>query len=444
MDMQSRIFLWKYNLLKPGSLKYYHELMANERKSPDELAELQWRKTFALIEHAVAHSRFYRKRLADIGAEVGDFRDPASFDAFPVLTRDDLQQHFDDILCDDTKRSQLNLSSTGGSSGKPVAVLIPRAFPRAALGWRMYSWWGLEPAVNWGRTYRETALSWRSRLRQFVIDFPARTVLLNASSFTEDDMAVFVRRFNRLRPPLLQGYVGAIDTLAEYVLSHHIEIHRPRAVWVTSAPLTAVQRGRIERAFQAEVFDQYGCCEVFWLAAECRAHRGLHVFQDARRIDFLDAGHRQVPTGQYGEIAITDLENHAFPIIRYLNGDHGRALAERCSCGCNLQLMDHVAGRISETIKLPSGRILNGEFITTLFDEDYQAVKRFHVHQNKDYSIDIQVVPNCPAEEMDKLLQKVVAKLRDNTGNEIPVRAAQVAEINLIRGKLRFITSDIK
>ena len=444
MDMLSRIFLWKYNLLKPGSLKYYHQLMENEKKSPDELNDLQWHKTFSLIKHAAAHSRFYKKRLADIGADVNDFKDPDHFDSFPVLTRNDLQQHFDDIVCDDTKPSQLDLSSTGGSSGKPVAVLIPRAFPRAALGWRMYSWWGLGPGVNWGRTYRETALSWKSRLYQFVIDFPAKTVLLNASSFTEDDMAMFVRRFNRLRPPLLQGYVGAIDTLAEYIISHNVEIHTPRAVWVTSAPLNAVQRSRIEQAFRSQVFDQYGCCEVFWLAAECRAHSGLHIFQDARRVDFLSPDRRSVPTGQYGEIAITDLENYAFPIIRYLNGDHGRALASRCSCGCNLPLMDHVSGRISETIKLPSGRILNGEFVTTLFDEDYHAVKRFHVHQNSDYSIDIKVVPNCPKEEMDELLRKVVAKLRDNTGNEIPVRAAQVAEINLIKGKLRFITSDIK
>jgi len=444
MSFKDYIYLHKYNLLKPGSLKYYGQLLDNQKKSRDELDDLQWKKTLLLMQHAAKHSPFYRKRFKEIGADINDFKTPEDFDSFPVLTRNDLQESFRDILCDNVRKSDLVLSSTGGSSGQPVAVYMPRSFPRAALGWRMYTWWGISPSANWGRTYRETSINWKKSFIQHVIDFPIKTILLNASSFTENDILHFIERFNRVCPPLLQGYVGAIDTLADYVLSHHIRIHQPKAVWVTSAPVSKIQRNKIEQAFQTQVFDQYGCCEVFWLAAECSAHSGLHMFYDARRIDFLDQQNHAVPTGDYGSIAITDLTNYAFPIIRYLNGDTGRALKEQCGCGCNLPLMDHVKGRISDTIKLPSGRLLNGEFVTTLFDNDYKSVKRFHVHQNADYSIRIEVVSDSSSSEIEQLLNRVTTQLKTITSNEISISAKRVPEIKLIKDKLRFITSDIQ
>jgi len=444
MTWKTWLYLHKYNLLKPGSIAYFKRLMAYEKMSRDELEDLHWKKVFSLIRHAVFYSKFYREKLKKIGANIEDFTTPEAFDAFPVLTRDELQEHFDEILCDNTSRSALNLSTTGGSSGQPAAVFMPKAFPRAALGWRMLSWWGLEPAVNWSRTYRNTAPGLKEKIIQGVVDFPIKTVLLNASSFTESDIVVFLDRFNKKKPPLLQGYVGAIDNVAEYILAHKLNVHKPEAVWVTSAPLSEIQRARIEKAFHSPVYDQYGCCEVFWLAAECQAHKGLHIFYDARRIDFLGDDLHSVQVGQLGKIAITDLENYSFPIIRYLNDDMGRLLTTRCGCGCSLPLMDHVRGRISDSIHLPSGRCLNGEFMTTLFDRHPDAIKRFHVHQNKDFSIVVKVVPNCCEELMKKILQEIVQDLKHNTFNEVEITTKIVLAIDLIKGKLRFVTSDCK
>jgi len=76
------------------------------------------------------------------------------------------------------------------------------------------------------------------------------------------------------------------DNVAEYILANRIHIHSLRAVWVTSIPLSLIQLKRLEKAFNAPVYDQYGGCEVFGLAAECKAHKGMHVFYDVQRIDF--------------------------------------------------------------------------------------------------------------------------------------------------------------
>lgn len=444
MHLKTWFYLQKYNILKPGAIHYYKTLCANENLSKEELDDLHWKKLFALIKYAGVHSPFYRNKLNAIGATVHDFLTRENYEHFPVLTREDLCNHFDEIKTDEVNRKELQLSTTGGSSGKPVSVLIPKRFPRAALGWRMYASWELELSVDWARTYRNTVLTLKDKILQRLIDFPIRTILLDATVFMECDIAAFLKKFNKRKPKLLQGYVGAIDNVAEYILSHNLSVVPPAAIWVTSAPLSNVQRTRIEKAFQAPVYDQYGCCEVYWLATECMAHEGLHILHDARRIEFLNQEYHSVGLGQSGDIAITDLENYAFPIIRYLNGDRGHLVSHSCSCGSPFPLMGHVEGRVSDTILLPSGRIINGEFLTTLFDKFPDAVKRFHVHQNKDYSLLIQVVPNSSEEKLYPILKDIVEQLRNKIKDEVNISVDLVSRIDLIKGKLRFITTDVK
>jgi len=103
--------------------------------------------------------------------------------------------------------------------------------------------------------------------------------------------------------------------------------------------------------------------------------------------------------------------------------------------------MDHVKGRISDTIYLPSGRHLGS--VTIIFDSFPDAVKRFQVHQNKDYSIVIQVVLNCSEKKLTEILAKVTVSFREKTFSKVHITTEVVQEITLIRGKLRFITSDL-
>lgn len=437
-------FFLRYDLLKPGSKQYYETLMRNQGLPPEEIEQTSWTHTRRLLEYAYRHVPYYRQRFDSLGLRPADITRPDHYVQVPPLTRADLVNHFSSLLSDEASLSEVRLSSTGGSTGQPVKVYLPKDSPRAALGWRMLQWWDLTPDGDWGRTYRDTRRSPRAKILKWITTWPTKEVFLNASAFGPEDIQRFVVQFNRLRPPLLQGYVGAMDALANYILDHGLEMHSPKAIWVTSAPITAVQQSHIETAFHAPVYDQYGCCEVYWLAAECSRRRGLHMFHDARRIEFLGENGCSQPVGEYGEIAVTDLMNYHFPLIRYLNGDRGRALTHTCDCGCHLPLMDKVKGRVSDTFKLPSGLYINGEFLTTLFDHQPDAVRQFQVHQNRDHSIDLLIVPSPQFKQLDQVLEGVIHRLTASVHAEVPIRLRKVEALPQKNGKLQFITSDVK
>ena len=434
-------FFWKYDLVKPGATACFAKMKADQYRSPEEIEALNWERTLKILHYAWEHVPYYRKRFEAEGMRPDDIRTPEDFEKVPLLTRKDLTENFSDLLSDEATLKDVRISTTGGSSGTPAKVCHQKNVVRAAAGWRILDWWNISPAANWASVYRDVCPTFKAKVIHFLEWFPTWQLLLNATSFTEKDMLVFLRQFQKRRPQLLHGYVGAIDVLAQYMLDHGISVPAPKAVWVTSAPITPVQQNRIEKAFGAPVYDQYGCCEVYWLAAECSARRGLHMFYDIRRIEFLGDDHRCVPEGVYGDIVITDLENYYFPLIRYVNGDRGRRLPGVCSCGCNLPLMDKVKGRVSESFRLPSGTRLNGEFLTTIFDSCPEVVRQFQVHQRKDRSIEILVVPSdSPLRE--KAFQEVCENLRKKCNHEVPVELREVAEIPLRKGKLKYIISD--
>lgn len=440
--LKSDLFLAKYTLIKPNVRRRLREVLHDQYLPQEDLEALHWQRLRRLLGHAWGHCPFYRRRFKEAGLCPEDVQGPKDFAAIPVLTRQDLAEHLDEIISEESSAKRLRLVTTGGTTGRPAKVYHQRDVVRMAHLWRMQSWWGLPPGIDVGRVYRlaPTLLNhWKNQ----VVFAPNRFLNLDASSISEASMDRFITRLNRAKPPLLHGYVGGMDHLATHVLNRGISVHPPKAVWVTSAPLTRVQEQRIQQAFHAPVYDQYGCCEVYYVSAECPRKSGLHVFHDSLRVDFLDEYGQPVPEGELGNIALTDFENLHFPLIRYLNGDRGRALPGQCECGVTLPLMDKVRGRRSDNLRTASGVCLSGEYVTTLFDHEPDAVRQFQVHQRPDYSITLRVVPNPGFAGLDRTLEEVRALLVQKTNHEVPVSVEKLDKIPHRAGKLHFVISEV-
>jgi phenylacetate-CoA ligase len=198
----------------------------------------------------------------------------------------------------------------------------------------------------------------------------------------------------------------------------------------------------MQAAFHAPVYDQYGCGEIGQLAAQCAKSDHLHIFSDTACIEFIDNNGRAVEIGKQGQIALTDLENFVFPLIRYINGDEGSAVAGQCTCGVNLPLMAAVKGRSTDHLRLPDGGIVVGDFVTTIFDNDPHCVKAFQVFQKKDFNIDVRVVLNPLERDANERVSRVVEKLREKTLGLVEVRAVHVTNIESDRGKTRYVISE--
>ena len=110
----------------------------------------------------------------------------------------------------------------------------------------------------------------------------------------------------------------------------------------------------LESTFDVECFQSYGFHEVQWVAVECPAHDGLHIFEDAFVVQIVDPETGELlPDGELGSICITELYKTGSPQFRYNIMDLSSLYPrQQCECGSWLRKMAPFAGRGDNMVKL--------------------------------------------------------------------------------------------
>ena len=434
-------FQAKLYAAKPAERRMFRELSVNQTRPTKELDALAGERAVKLAQYAYEESPFYRDLYSGAGFTHEDLRDPQAFDELPVIDRSMVKEHVDRIRIDRVSDVHGQAALTGGSTGEPLKTWRDLRVPLLPLSWRMYRWWGISPADDvvhigrWNtsrRTQLSTSLSW----------WPTRVQLVDASNLQQQTVENLVTSINRRRPALIEGYVGALYEISRYIERSNRTVNSPVAIGATAAPLTAEVRQFVQATFNAPLYDQYRCSEVPWIAGECTRRDGLHIFSDMRRIDVVDGSGTRLPAGTVGDLAITDLANRVFPLIRYRLGDRGALRGRPCPCGLPLPLMDPPDGRTVDMIRLPDRTVIAGGMFS-IFSGVPTAVRRFRLHQNADFSIDITAVLGDSSSALADA-EQAVANLRDRLRHQVEIRLTAVDDLPYTGGKLKYITSDVQ
>lgn len=435
------VFDAKTAVLMRRDRRAFAEMSAAERASDEQAGLLTAERSADIALHAFRTTEFYRDRYLGAGFTEADVARPENFEQLPVLSKSDVQDAHDALVSRGSRERDRLPSRTGGSTGRPLLVRNDRTAPVAALWWRIYSWWGVHPADDVGFIYRQSRRG-RDKLAYDLQWWPTRHVLLDARGTTGDEIAQFEDILHRVQPRLLVGYVEGVVDFALRVRERGAAPTGLAAISVTASTLHEGQRTLIEDVLGAAVYDTYRSAEVPWIAAECSAHRGLHVLSDRRRVDVIDPQGRPAPDGELGDVLVTDFDNRVFPLVRYAIGDRTRTLSGTCACGRSLARIDHLHGRIADVLRAPSGRTVSGG-LGGLFNGWPGAVRQFQVHQSADYRVAVRYIPGDDEARAARASEEVVRTVAGFLANEVEVRAAAVEAIDSVGGKARLVVSDV-
>ena len=405
----------------------------------DELAELNWERRVALVRYCAEYVPYYKRIFTHLGFHHSDLRSEKDFRQLPMLDRRTVRNCFQELIATTVRPGALVPASTGGSTGEPLTILTDPRLPLSSMSWRMLNWWGVDVSDNSGYLYRAVPTG-AQRLLADVLTYPTRRAYISAINMTPRGIEDFLRVLDGIAPRYLVGYVGAIDALATVMRREGKRLETLKAVWTTAAPVPVALRTNLDDIFGCPVYSQYGSIEMYTMAADCPVRQGLHVFSDIRHVELLTQPH--CDSGCAGEVVVTDLTNYAFPLLRYRTGDVSRFIASPCACGRPFPLMEYVQGRISETIYLDDGTPVPGEYWTTIFDDYADDIRSFHVHQHADRGIEItyEAASDAGAVAAQAVLSTLTAKFA--TAARIRIRQGSGAFND--RGKLRFVTSDVR
>jgi phenylacetate-CoA ligase len=421
--------------------KPYAEFLRSARAaddaSPAELLDRQRRDAAELVRYAMRSTPWYAQRLAHLDG--GDFTDGAVFEKIPVLEKENLRDHYEDLVARDSGVKRSSVARTGGSTGQPLRVLKDFTIRPATLTWRLMQWWGVDPADNSASIER---LPWKGLRHQANEAFwwPTRKANVDAGSMRVEDLQHFAERLQRVKPRMLWGYASSLHEFARAVEQHGWDVPAPVAISSTAAPLTAHQSADIERILGAPVYETYRAAELSLIAGQCEKRRGMHIQADHKLLEIVDEDGRRVPDGEPGEIVVTDLLNRAQPILRYRLGDVGVIDTEPCACGRPFPVLKSLLGRSNDVLRTPTGLVSIYSFASA-FSKD-PAISQYQIHQMADYSLVLKVVPSSD----DVTLVDLNSALRVLAGEfkgELQVSAELVPRIEHVRGKQKSIVSHL-
>lgn len=418
---------------------------ANSRQwlPPDKLKAFQWTELQNLLRHAYEFSPWYRERLAAHGIKPDDVKTPADYLRIPIISKDDIRAHRDEMLATNY-RGRVYEHKTGGSTGMPLQFYVNRNSYdwRLAVSMRGYGWAGCFEGQRqlfvWGAPIGTPPL--KQLLKTKLHNAVLRREIISSFGFSDAAMSACVHRINTFRPRTLVGYTNALVLLAQHILDRGMDVVRPSAVITAAEGVNTQQRALIERAFGAPVFASYGSREFMLIAMECDRHSGLHISSDNLYVEVM-VGDRPAAAGEIGEIVVTDLHNFGMPFIRYRIGDLGITTSNTCTCGRGLSLLERVEGRVLDAVRTPDGRIVPGEFFPHLFKE-FDSVKQFQVVQKTLQHLHIKVLLRDGNRTDD--LARLEIEIRKVLGTSIGVRIEVVSEIPLTAsGKFRVTVSEL-
>ncbi len=422
-----------------------------ERLSPERLRELQEKKLRKLLLHAHEKVPYYRDVLSASGVVQGKEVNLPGWASIPVLTKTIVREQFERLKSEDLGNRKWFVNHSGGSTGEPVTIiqdadyrdwnfankLYYRDFGGQQLGWPEVRFWSSERDI----LQRHEKLS--VRLRDWVLnrrDF-------NSFRMTQPDMHEFARVWNRVRPTWIEGYAISLDEFARFIRHNGIDLNPPLGVVATAETLIPEMQRSIEATFRAPVFNRYGSREVGDIACSCYKGSGLHISVWNNYIEILDQDLRPVPPGQSGSVFVTNLNNHAMPLIRYQIGDVAApASASPCPCGRNTPRLERVEGRVVSVFKTRDETFVSGGYFIHLIGSvcNRGLIEKFQVVQ-KDYdTIEIRIVTrDAHAFAKDQVL--IDTRIRAVMGQTCQVEWLLVEDIPpLPSGKYEFTRTEIE
>jgi phenylacetate-CoA ligase len=422
---------WKY-VKKWRTLEYYKKLKDRQWKTIEENREIQRKNLYMLIKYASQNIPYYKQIIQEYNIQFAEDTIFEDIKKFPILTKDIIRNNFDQLykFRDDTYFR----NTSGGSTGEPVIFYQDRDYFTWGLATKILfdEWTGRkigEPMVKlWGSLsdVLRGGQGFKGYLRQQL----SGVTILSTSRMAEKDMYKYVQRINKIKPYLIFAYTNSIDEFAHFIRKHHLSIYSPQAIMTSAGVLYPEVCARIERVFQAPVFNRYGSREVGDIACNCEKSLGLHIIPDIHYLEIVDDEGKEVKLEKSGNIIVTLLTNYTMPLIRYKIGDRGILSDKDCKCGHGLPLLEKVVGRITGNFKNKLGDYISGGLFFSLF-YFIENIKQFQVIQETiDYiSINLVVIDKTKLKDMDKDFKEINQIIWKAMGNDTKIKYNIVDEI---------------
>ena len=399
------------------------EFRRYDQLSQDKIKDLQDKKLEKLILHCYKNVPYYTKLFDRLGIKPEDIKTRTDLTKLPVLTKQIIRDNYDDLMSTDIPASRLIKCSTGGSTGTPLQ------FCKDAKEWsgqkaatlRAWEWYGLQLGDKIFSLGGNSIVKKKKKFsyKNIYDEVIMRNFKHSSADVTDEGMQKHYESLMKLKPTAIRGYGSSLYIFARYIEKNQLPVCPIKVVLTTGEVLVPEYRRKLEQVFQAPVYDEYGAGDGGILSHECPQRDGLHIEESLCVIEITDKVGNVLPDGQVGYVITTDLENYAFPFLRYQVGDMAYIKPGDCSCCRQSRRFGEIMGRAGRLVYNKQGVPISPTMLPIMMYPDlnyhklenqilYNKIDRFQIRQDKAGDIKILLKMKNKADEMAQMYDYII------------------------------------
>lgn len=424
--------------------KTYLELSETEQFNTSQINEYQLEQLKKMVTHCYHNVPYYKKVFDERNIKPSDINSLHDLKKIPYLTKEIIQENFDDLIARNIPKKYLKLQTTGGSSGTPLAFYEDKR-SAGAREWAFVSHiWkraGFDPKKR-----QRFVIIRGNKIKNGIIDYNGKDLILSSYHLTDKNIEFYLEEIEKFNPDFIQAYPSSIEIISKFALLNNKKINIPnlKAIFCSSEKLYNSQNLVVEQAFNTKIFNLYGQTEHCCIAGNCGESNLLHLQFEYGITELINEKGFDI-SGKLdtGEIIATNLNNYAMPFLRYKTGDIAISTNKKCNCGRNHVNILDIKGRETEQIITKSGaKVAMTAIIFAQHFEAFKKVKRMQLIQEKVGEVFVNIIEN---EKLDYNDQKeIIEKMNDATNGELDVFIRVVDHISLTnRGKHKFLVQKL-
>ncbi len=391
-----------------------------------------------ILNYANKHCPYYRKLFQEYDFNIQTLK---NFGSLPLLDKKLVRKNKEIIISDELDRLRFYKMNTGGSTGEPLSfpvsclahynIEVHQRLFYENIGYRgagrIVSIGGIEiPRANLDKN--------KFWVKKYKRELPWGKIIFSSAYLSKKNAPFFVKDIMAFRPSIVRGYPFAIDTIAEQILkSSGICDSAIKGVVLTSENATKDQIERIERAFNAPVFLEYGQSEMTVMGYSQNKSYTYKCSPLFGYTEVLNDEGEHVKPGEIGEIVNTGFHNFALPFIRYRSGDMALYNGEKDGVVC----LGKIVGRTQDIIYAKNGEKVS--LTALIFGRHYKAfngISRWQLVQKERGKIDVRIVKG------ENFRDESMSEIRRNFHDvcDVDVNFTFIEEVALTaRGKYKFL-----
>ena len=339
----------------------------------EQIRALQDSLLVAQVRHVYENVPFYRAKMEALSLTPADISGRADLHKLPMLSKDDLRDHYPEGVLAVPKSRCARIHSTSGTTGRRVITYYTRhdlelwsdcaarAFVAAgagvgdvaqiAYGYGLFTG-GLgiqDAAEKAGLMVMPMSSGETKRQIQFMQDIGSTVLCCTPSYAAYLGESMHAAGLSPEDIPLRVGIFGA-------------------------EPWTEEMRRDIEKSLGIKAYDIYGIAELSGpgVAFECSEQHGMHLNEDHFIAEVVDPDTLEVlPEGEKGELVLTSIDKEAFPLLRYRTKDICVLDPTPCPCGRTHVRMCKPMGRSDDMLIIRGINVFPSQIETVLLEQGY-------------------------------------------------------------------------